>query len=218
MMNFLCRQLPWTAGLIVLAIILLVTISPSQATDCGSLATSFDNRHKQVLQQHARGTDSYFSELYKIEDEIFPAMKLCQSNVAIINAMGELQLSLGQVPLAQLYGEKAVNLDNDDWNAHYLLGSALNLQKKYARGLEHLQLATKLQPDNYSLRLNLCSSYEKNKKFQQAISTCSEVIEKGPYDLRGTAYYLRALAHSGNNEPALAEKDNLLANEFGFKP
>jgi len=216
-MNFLYRQLPWIASIIVLAIILLVTISSSQATDCHVLATGFDEKHKRVIQQNVRGSDAYFSNLYKIEDEIFTAMKQCNDSTPIITAMGELQLSLGQVPLAQLYGEKAVNLDNDDWNAHYVLGSALNLQKKYVRGLEHLQLASKLQPDNYSLTVNLCSSYEKNGKFQQAINTCSQVIEKGPYDLRGTAYYLRALARKGNNEPALAEKDIKFAKEFGFQ-
>ena len=216
-MNFLCRHLPWIASFIIIAIIVMVFIPTSQATDCNTLASGFDTRHKQVIQQHTRGTDAYFSALYKIEDEIFPAMKQCSSSVAMINAMGELQLSLGQVPLAQLYGEKAIKLDNNDWNAHYLLGSALNLQKKYPRGLEHLKQASKLQPDNYSLRLNLCSSYEKNKKFKPAIDTCSEVIKKGPYDLRGTAHYLRGLAHTGNNEPVLAEKDQLLAKEFGFQ-
>jgi len=217
-MNILCRQLPWIAGLIVLAIILLVNISPSQATDCRALATGFDEKHKQIIQQHARGSDAYFANLYKIEDEIFATMNQCQTSAAIITAMGELQLSLGQVPLAQLYGEKAINLDNDDWNAHYVLGSALNLQKEYVRGLEHLQLASKLQPDNYSLTVNLCSSYEKNGKFQKAIDACTQAIEKGPYELRGTAYFLRALAHKGNDEPALAEKDQQLAKEFGFQP
>lgn len=211
----LIRRLPFFALIAVIASILFSNIPTTQATECSAILKSADTKHKQAVQQHQSGTDSYLGALYKIEDELFSAMKRCPDDSAVISAMGELQLSLGQIPIAQLYGQKAIQIDSDNWQAHYVLGSALNLQKKYTEGLVHLKKANELQPKNYSLLVNLCSSYEKNKQFPEAIEACSTAIEKGPYNIRGTAYYLRALAYTGNNELALAEKDNKLAKEFG---
>lgn len=195
-----------------------INISTTQATDCSATIKNADINHKQAVQQHQPGTDGYLGALYAIEDKLFDAMKgECLDNSSVISAMGELQLSLGQIPFAQLYARKALKMDNDNWQAHYVLGSALNLQKEYTLGLEHLQQASKLQPENHSLLVNLCSSYEKNKQYPEAIKTCSAAIEKGPYHIRGTAHFIRAQAHKGNNELTLAERDIALAREFGFK-
>lgn len=213
----LIRRLPFFALTAVIVAILFSNIPATQATECSAILKSADTRHKQAVQQHQPGTDSYLGALYKIEDDLFAAMKRCQDDSAVVSAMGELQLSLGQIPIAQLYAQKAIQMDNDNWQAHYVLGSALNLQKKYSEGLVHLKKASELQPENYSLLVNLCSSYEKNKLYPKAITACTTAIEKGPYDIRGTAYHLRALAYTGNNELTLAEKDNKLAKEFGIK-
>ena len=165
----LIRRLPLIAITAVIAGILFINIPATQATDCSATLKNADIKHKQAVQQHQPGTDSYLAALYAIEDELFAAMKRCQDNSPVLSAMGELQLSLGQVPIAQLYGQKAIEIDNENWQAHYVLGSALNLQKKYPLGLKHLKKASKLQPQNYSLLVNLCSSYEKNKQFPEAI-------------------------------------------------
>ena len=213
----LIRRLPFFALTAVIAAILFSNIPTTQATECSATLKAADIKHKQAVQQHQAGTDEYLAALYKIEDDLFAAMKRCIDDSAVVSAMGELQLSLGQIPIAQLYAQKAIQIDNDNWQAHYVLGSALNLQKKYFEGLEHLKKSSELQPDNYSLLVNLCSSYEKNKLYSKAITACTTAIEKGPYDIRGTAYHLRALAHTGNNELTLADKDNQLAKEFNFK-
>ena len=210
----LTRRLSLIAITAAIAGILFINVPTTQATECSSTLKSADIKHKQAVQQYQAGTDEYLGALYKIEDELFAAMKRCQDDSLVISAMGELQLSLGQIPIAMLYGQKAIQMDNDNWQAHYVLGSALNLQKKYTEGLVHLKKASKLQPKNYSLLVNLCSSYEKNKQFSEAIEACSTAIEKGPYNIHGTAYYLRALAYTGNNELALAEQVNNLAKEF----
>jgi len=203
---------------IAVAAILFINISSTQATDCAAVVTSANNDHKQALKTHQSGTDDLLTALYRIEDTLFAAMKSnCANHSSVFSTMGELQLSLGQIPIAQLYAVKALNMDNDNWQAHYVYGSALNLQKKYAEGLEHLISASELQPDNYSLLVNLCSSYEKNQQYSKAIQACSTAIDEGPYDIRGTAYFLRAQAHQANNEITLAEKDLELAKEFGFK-
>jgi len=211
------KRLPFIVIAIAATSILFINIPTTQATDCSTILKNADTKHKQTVQQYQAGSNDYLGALYKIEDELFTAMKRCQDSSAVVSAMGELQLSLGQIPIAQLYGQKAIQMDSSNWQGHYVVGSALNLNKKYAQGLEHLKKASELQPENYSLLVNLCSSYEKNKQFSKAIAACSTAIEKGPYNIHGTAYYLRALAYTGNNEPALAEKDNKLAKEFGLQ-
>lgn len=214
----LTRRLPLIAITAIISSILFINIPTTQATDCAATVTTANNNHKQALKEHQPGTDSLLTALYKIEDALFDAMKSnCADNSAVVSTMGELQLSLGQIPIAQLYAIKALEMDSKNWQAHYVLGSALNLNKKYAEGLEHLQRASQLQPDNYSLLVNLCSSYEKNKQYPEAINACSTAIEKGPYGIRGTAYFIRAQAYKGNNEITLAERDIELAKEFGFK-
>jgi len=213
----LTKRLPFIVIAIAITCVLFINIPTTQATDCSTILKDTDIKHKQAVQQYQTGSNDYLDALYKIEDELFAAMKRCKDSSAVVSAMGELQLSLGQIPIAQLYGQKAIQMDSGNWQAHYVVGSALNLQKKYAEGLEYLKTASTLQPNNYSLLVNLCSSYEKNKQFNEAIKVCSTAIEKGPYNIHGTAYYLRALAYTGNNEHALAEKDNKLAKEFGLQ-
>jgi len=203
---------------IVIATALFIFIPATHATNCDAIITMTNADHKQALKDNQPGTDSLLTALYKVEDALFDAMKgQCANNSSVVSTMGELQLSLGQIPIAQLYALKALEIDNDNWQAHYVIGSALNLQKKYTQGLEHLQQASQLQPENHSLLVNLCSSYGKNKQYPEAIKTCSTAIKKGPYEIRGTAYFLRAQAYKGNNELMLAERDIELAKEFGFK-
>ena len=214
----LTRRLPYLLLIPVIVLAVFAYTSTTEATSCSSVVTNSDREHKQALQQHEPGTDAYFSALYAIEDALFDAMKnKCPNNSAVVSTMGELQISLGQIPIAQLYAKKALEMDTKNWQAHYVLGSALNLQKKYTEGLQHLQQASELQPDNHSLLVNLCSSYEKNKQYNEAIEACSTAIEEGPYDIRGTAHFLRAQAYKGTNEITLAERDIELAKEFGFK-
>ena len=216
-MSMLTPRIFYLVPVALIAIFLLFANNETRAIDCNALAADIDNRHNEVVQQHPRGSQERIKNLYDIEDSAFKVINQCPDNASVIAAMGDLQISLGQVPLAELYGKKAISLESSNWHAHYVLGSALNLQKKYAEGLQHLERASQLQPTNYSLVLNLCSSYERNGKYEQAIKTCTSVIEKGPYAIRGTAYFLRAQARKANGEPTLAEKDLSLAQEFGIQ-
>lgn len=188
-----------------------------QAQYCAGLADQFDAQHRQVLQQHPGNRKSRLEALHGLEETAFSHLEQCQESAAVFAAMGDLQISIGQVPLAQLYGEKAIELDAQHWHAHYVLGSALNLQKQYEPGLQHLQRASQLRPDNYSLLVNLCSSYLQNTQFDTAISTCSSVIDKGPTSIHGTAYFLRAQAYTAINDTTAAEKDLQAASQLGYR-
>lgn len=202
---------------VAIVTVVLINTTTTHANDCNAIVAMTNNEHKQALRDHKAGSHELLTALYKVEDALFDAMKgQCANSSAVVSSMGDLQLSLGQIPIAQLYAAKALKMDSDNWQAHYVIGSALNLEKKYSEGLVHLQKASALQPDNHSLRVNLCSSYNKNKRYDEAIEACSTAIEKGPYDIRGIAHYLRAEAYKGTNELTLAEKELELAREFGY--
>lgn len=199
--------------------ILLLSWQPAtvQAESCAQIVQTVDEQHRQALNTYQPGTDDYLRSLYTIEDSIFPALKRCPRNAALMAAMSELQLSLGQPPIALLYAQKALEFEPNSWQAHNAAGNALNVVEKYQEGLQHLQRASELQPGNYALLVNLCSSYERNKQHDEAVKSCSRVIDKGPYELRGTAYYLRAKAYRARGELEHAASDDRHAKEFGFR-
>lgn len=198
---------------------LLLALQPvsSRAESCAETAQSIDNQHRKTLDSYKAGSDDYLNALSAIEDGVFPALERCPRNAPLMTVMSEIQLSLGQPSLALLYAQKALEYAPNHWQAHSAAGNALNVAGKFAEGLQHLQRASTLQPDNYALLVNLCSSYERNQHPDKAIQSCSRVIDKGPYDLRGTAYFLRAKAHRARGELEQAESDDRHAKEFGFR-
>jgi tetratricopeptide (TPR) repeat protein len=199
------------------AFLLTLQAIPSQAETCSQTVQRIDSQHRKALDNYQPGSNDYLRALYAIEDSVFPALQRCPRNAPLMAAMSELQLSLGQPPIALLYAQKALEFDPNSWQAHNAAGNALNVVEKYHEGLQHLQRASELQPDNYALLVNLCSSYERNQQHAKAIQSCSRVIDKGPYDLRGTAYYLRARAYQARGELEHAASDDKHAKEFGFR-
>lgn len=198
---------------------LLLALQPlaSQADSCAQMAQTIDNQHRKTLDSYKAGSNDYLDALSTIEDSIFPALKRCPRNAPLMAAMSEVQLSLGQPSLALLYAQKALEYDPNNWLAHNAAGNALNVTGKFSEGLQHLQRASELQPDNYALLVNLCSSYERNQQPDKAIQSCSRVIDKGPHNLRGTAYFLRARVYRARGELEQAESDDKHAKEFGFR-
>ena|GEM_PF-5325196 len=190
---------------------------PAHAKTCAQTVQDIDQQHRKALNSLQPGSDDYLHALHAIEDDIFPALNRCPANAPLLVAMAELQLSLGQPPIALLYAQKALELAPDSWQAHNAAGSALNVQGKFLEGLQYLQRAVALQPDNYALLINLCSSYERNQQYAKAIDACSRVIDNGSAELRSTAYSLRARAHEARGEQQQAARDDKQAKEFGFR-
>lgn len=159
----------------------LLALQPvtSLAESCSQTVQYIDSQHRKALDNYKPGSQDYLRALYAIEDGIFPSLKRCPRNAPLMAAMSELQLSLGQPPIALLYAQKALEFDPNSWQAHNAAGNALNVVEKYNEGLQHLQRASELQPDNYALLVNLCSSYERNKQHAKAILSCGRVIDKG---------------------------------------
>jgi len=201
---------------LTLLLLCIFASTTAMAADCEKAAATLDAQHKQVTEKHTPNTQPYIKALYAAEDQAFTSIKQCKANAHFLAAMADLQLSLGQGPLAVLYAQKSLAINDNNWKAHHVLGTTLTNKEEYIDGLRHLERASSLNPDNYALLINLCSSYEQNFKHNEAIVACGIVIEKGPYELHGPAYYIRARAYTARNEHTLAERDDRLAIEFGF--
>ena len=131
--------------------------------------------------------------------------------------MGEVQISVGQIPFAIQYGRKAVKMGPKVWQANYLLGSALNLNKEYDEGIKYLTLASQLEPKRNTLKFNVCSAYTAAKKYGKAIESCTDLINRKDQRLGGAAHYMRAQAYRGMGNNKAAENDLATARSMGFE-
>ncbi len=181
------------------------------AADCKAL---FDKLDKQFYQ--IEGKDK-IKKLIAIEDALFKAIDKCRSKSGMFVLMGEVQIDMGQIPLAVVYGQKAVELDNKYWRAHKLLGSARMLNRQSESGLKSLRQAVALAPDNINAKLNLVSALVQNRAFDEALDNVNEIIAINDRDSLATAYYLRSKAYSGNGLIIAADKDLKEAQRLGFE-
>lgn len=181
------------------------------AADCKKLFTKLDAQHYAVS-----GKDR-IKKIIKLENDLFKAIEQCKTYSGMFVLMGEVQIDMGQVPLAVVYGRKSVELDNNYWRAHKLLGSAQMLNKSPVHGLHSLQKAVELNTTNINTKLNLCSALVQNKKYDEAMLLIEKIIVLNDKDTLATAYYLRGQAYKGKGLIIQADNDIKLAQELGFE-
>lgn len=192
------------------------TSQPISRPACKQQYVTLNKRHEKALKK-TPGSRPYAIALYDVEQAIFPALKQCPDNVELVSLMGEVQISSGQIPFAIQYGRKAVKIGPGVWQANYLLGSALNLKKEYDEGIKYLLIASQLAPGRNTLKFNLCSAYTTAKKYNKAIESCTDLINRNDKRLAGPAHYMRALAYKGLGDTSTAGKDQAMARKLGFK-
>ncbi|VAW94998.1 hypothetical protein MNBD_GAMMA23-1895 [hydrothermal vent metagenome] len=181
------------------------------AADCKALFNKLD---KQFYKIDAKDK---IKKLVAVEDALFKAIDKCRSKSGMFVLMGEVQIDMGQIPLAVVYGRKAVELDNKYWRAHKLLGSARMLNHQPELGLKSLRHAVTLAPDNINTKLNLVSALLQNKAFDEALDSVNEIIAINNKDSLPTAHYLRSKVYTGNGLIIAADKDLKEALRLGFK-
>ena len=130
--------------------------------------------------------------------------------------MGELQIEMGQIPLAVVYGRKSVAVDGEYWRAHKLLGSAQMLNKEFEGGLDSLKKAVDLNPKNINTQLNLISALIQNKNYDQALPLINTIINKKEKGTVAIAYYFRSQVNKGKGLITESNKDAKTAEGMGF--
>lgn len=150
------------------------------------------------------------------ENAIFEGINQCKTYAGMFVLMGELQIEVGQIPLAVVYGRKAVEIDAGYWRAHKLLGSAQMLNKELEGGLKSLKTAVELNPKNINTQLNFISALIQNKKYDKALTLINSIIDKNESGSVAIAYYFRSQVYIGKGLISEANNDKKTARDMGF--
>lgn len=180
------------------------------SSDCSDIFKKLDKQHYEISETNR------IKNLIKLENDLFAAIEQCKSYSGMFVLMGEVQIDMGQIPLAVVYGNKSVELDSKYWRAHKLLGSALMLNRDHERGLHSLEKSAQLNPSNINTKLNLASALIQNKKYDKALMLLEKIIHKNEKGTLATAYYLRSQAYKGKGLVIEADRDSKTAQSLGF--
>ena len=184
---------------------------------CHDHYAQLNSRHAQTMAAKAMITEQLYREgLWAIEDKMFVALQQCPTDALLFSLMAEVQMTLGQAPFAVAYARRAVELDASVWQANYALGTALCMAGDCPSGLDYLRYASKLEPANPRLQLNLCSAYVWVGQHAQAIASCSAIIDSDNKGVSAQAYYLRSQAKKALGRLREAEQDMQQAKQRGF--
>ena len=197
-----------------LIILLLVTLFSNAAlsedsADCEKIFNKLDKQHVDTT------TKDHHKDFIKLENDIFDAIEQCKTYAGMFVLMGEVQIEMGQIPLAVVYGEKSVEIDGEYWRAHKLLGSAKMLNKEFEDGLNSLKKAVALNPKNINAQLNLISALIQNAEYDQALTQVNTVINKNEKGTLSIAYYFRSQIYSAKGLFSEANKDAKKSQELG---
>lgn len=195
-----------------LIILLLFTLFSNAA-----LSAVCEKLFHQLDKQHISSTDKdHAKKFIQMEKELFAAIDKCKTYAGMFVLMGELQIEVGQFPLAIIYGRKSVEVDGGYWRSHKLLGSAQMLNNDFEDGLKSLKKAVELNPENINTQLNFISALIQNKKYDQALTLVNTVIDKNEKESVAIAYYFRSLVYKGKGLIIEANKDAKTAQGMGF--
>lgn len=114
------------------------------------------------------------------------------------------QRNQGDLPAAEKILRQARGLAKDKAEADYLLGMVLAFQQKYTEGLQIIEAALQVKPDDIELQLGRARVLSYQGVYQQASQITNKILAKEPANLEALslagrlAYYQR--------QPAVAEQ------------
>lgn len=195
-----------------LIILLLSTLFSNSvlSADCEKLFHKLDKQHITITDK------DHSKKFIQMENELFDAIEQCKTYAGMFVLMGELQIEMGQIQLAIIYGRKSVEVDDEYWRGHKLLGSALMLNNESEGGLVSLKKALDLNSKNINTQLNLISALIQNKKYDQALTLINTIIHKNEKESVAIAYYFRSQVYKGKGLIVEANKDAKIAQEKGL--
>lgn len=150
-------------------------------------------------------------QLDKAEASYRELAGLAPNNATVLQTLGAIQFSRGDLPAALATFQQAVAIDNNAVN-HSNIGTLLFYQQQYLKASQHFALAVELKPDNYQLWGNLADSYrwagqqdKARHSYQQAIRLVNLLLEKSPRLQNARLRLGLYLAKSGQHRQALQE-------------
>ncbi|MCG6871734.1 MAG: tetratricopeptide repeat protein [Gammaproteobacteria bacterium] len=155
--------------------------------------------------------------LQELEERAFGVIANCRQHAGAYTLMGEIQISLGQVSLAVLYGRRAVALDANNWRAQQLLGSTLAMLGEAEAGLAHLARAVRLEPGNERLRLNYAGALLAAGRLNGARERCQSLTKSDDRQLAGLAWNLCGQVRLASSDKQGAREAFATARRLGVR-
>ena len=97
-------------------------------------------------------------------------------NAEIQATMGKKLLGMGQPTIALELLQRSAALQPQSWQAHSVLGAALDQATRHAEAREHYQAALAIKPDELSITNNLAMSYALQGKLPEAERILREAL------------------------------------------
>ena len=189
----------------------------SVADECTARYEALSTQHGQLnLAVNDRSAEAFVRDMVALESAVFAAMQGCHNDARLLALMSELQLDLGQIPLATLYARKAVAADPGWWLAHHVLGVALSLGGQPAQGIEALRRAARMAPDNPRVRLNLASALIRSERMDEALPLIEQLTRADCRRTAAAAYFLRGRWRLEQGKLPQARADFVEAQRLGF--
>lgn len=94
------------------------------------------------------------------------------------NRLGDLYAKANEVPKAISVLNKAVDLEDGDYNAHFQLGLMYHRDKNYLKMVDEYEKAVKIQPSQEDARFNLAAAYYNQERYAAAYEQFAYITEK----------------------------------------
>jgi predicted Zn-dependent protease len=195
----------------------MFSVNSSLADNCASIYDSLLAEQAKVLADSEKSPTKTQDKLSSLSRKIEASLSGCSSSAQLNSLMAETQVSLGKNKDGLKYARAAYAADAESWEANHALGFVLSLGGQCNAGFPYLEKAADSSPQKYEILLNICSTYESCGKFQEAIFSCTEVLESKEASLLGPAFYIRARAYKAMGMLEAADKDFYQARDAGFE-
>ncbi len=134
---------------------------------------------------------------------LLPAAAFAQDYDALIQQAMQ-QRDKGDLPAAELILRDARKLAKDKAEADYLLGMVLAFQHKYTQGLQIIEAALQVKPDDTELQLGRARILSYQGVYQQAAQITNKVLAKEPNNLDALSLAGRLAFYQ--RQPVVAEQ------------
>ena len=94
------------------------------------------------------------------------------------NSLGDLYAKSNEVPKAIEVLNKAVAIEDKDYNAHFQLGLLYGKDKNYLKMVDEYEKAVEIQPDTLDARYNLAAAYSYQERYAKAYEQFAYITEK----------------------------------------
>jgi tetratricopeptide (TPR) repeat protein len=130
----------------------------------------------------------------------------------VLNSLSQLHLAMGNLPVAQEYAQRTVQLNPADAAAHSLLGTVFLRQRQFAKAREQFLSARKLVPQDPSVCVSLARTYIGEKKWADAEQQFRQALEMNPRYTQALAQFANFWVERGQRGKAEALVSEYLKN------